>query len=247
MVPVIDHKTFEVDESERKRTNESAKYQSQRDRNPVFKYFSTSSDYHGLRLFPRKDVDPHLNAQSVGQLLYGFFEFWAHFDYDAHQVSLHSLGMAKKQRWQFRQQGKGQLTFVIQDPVDTKHNVSKNVRPHTAEVLINEFKRAQLMLLYGGKWMEDVCSGSGGMCYNGEDVHRQISSFREQGGVQGKKRRYVDEYIVSKYNLKLGGGGGGERGRGRGRQDRQRPHTPRASTRRQRKKFPNLRRRKSSI
>ena len=257
MVPVIDHKFDGVDDKQRKKTMESADHRGECEANPFYKYFSASSDFHGLRLFPRKDVDPNANGPTLAELLYGFFEFWAHFDYEVFQVSLHSRGMTKKQRWQFKEQRKGQLTFVIQDPVDTKHNVAKNVRPETAELLINEFKRAQLLLLYGGKWTDDVCRRTEGAakthphCWTGETVHHQIAKFRSKSGLDGKTRGYVDEYIVSKYDLKfdLNGYGQGRR-HGNGYENGNgRPRTPRGrgTVQMKRKEQHYLRRRKSSM
>lgn len=206
VVPVMDYQTLKMSDNEIEEKLESAEHQEMCDSNPFYKYWTTSPQYHAMRLFPRKMSNHQHNKQSLGQLLFGFFEFWGRFDYERYQVSLHTRGLTKKQEWIYKQKGKGQLTFVIQDPVDTAHNVAKNVRVRTAELLINEFKRAQLLLMYGARWKEDVCrpsegpeSRGHGNVWSGDMVRSQIMQFRTESNLKGTTRKYVDEYIVSKF------------------------------------------------
>jgi len=201
IVPVMDHQMVKMGDKQREKILNSAKWKAQSEEDPFRKYWTTSSDYHSMRLLPHKKAVGDSNEHTLNELVYGFFEFWGQFDYTRFQVSLHTRGMAKKHRWGYKQQ-KNQLTFVIQDPVDTEHNVAKNVREETAELLIHEFKRAQLLLLYGASW-DDVCVGTDehGNVWYAEVLWEQVMQYRNGCGLKGETRQKVDEYIVTKFQF----------------------------------------------
>merc|ERR1719384_235220 len=156
-----------------------------------------------MRIFEKKKLNKS-NNMTLSELLYGFFEFWANFDYDEYQISLNSVRLNTKKFWQFDQGlTHEQLTFVIQDPIETKNNCAKNVRPHTANLLINEFKRAQLILLYGGDWIDDVCSDTikKPHCSDHFTLKKEITFYQKQNQKQNRNKKYteyIQQYVASK-------------------------------------------------
>ena len=134
---------------------------------------------------------------SLSELIYGFFEFYSHFNYHQHQISLNEPWKTEKAYWKFfGRMRMDQLTFIIEDPLLTDNNCAKNVRENTAELLINEFKRAQYILLYGGNWKDDVCCSNlmqQPQCYDRYTLSNQINFYRQ----------HCSNVALASYNLNV--------------------------------------------
>ena len=107
-------------------------------------------------------VDPAKKGSvSLGTLMRGFFAFWAEFDYDALSISLYKETVWKDKRRYYDLSGYelvgNKLVFVIEDPVQSNYNCSKNVRKFTANLMKIEFYRSMMMLKYGDGDLDSLC------------------------------------------------------------------------------------------
>ncbi len=98
---------------------------------------------------------------SLGALMKGFFSFWAEFDHNVLSISLYRERALKRKRRYYDLSGYemsgNKLVFVIEDPVQSNYNCSKNVRQFTANLMKIEFYRAMMMLKYGDGDLDALC------------------------------------------------------------------------------------------
>ena len=98
---------------------------------------------------------------SLGDLMFGFFVFYYNFNFHQYSVSLFKNKVLKQNRnyWDLnntRMKGE-RLTFIIEDPIQTNYNCSKNVRERTANLMRIEFLRCMLILKYGDGDFNHLC------------------------------------------------------------------------------------------
>ena len=98
---------------------------------------------------------------SLGKAMRGFFSFWAEWDYDSLSISLYKEVVRKRKRryydlsgWELKET---KLVFVIEDPVQSDYNCSKNVRKFTANLMRIEFYRSLMILNYGDGDFNCLC------------------------------------------------------------------------------------------
>lgn len=113
------------------------------------------------------------NKMNIGQLLCGFFEFWARFDYSNDMISVRQPGIQDKNFMQFKAKSSHQTLMLIEDPLEPSHNVAKNVRKDTLEAMIEDFRRGAVLCRNSG-W-QDLC----------KEVKRQS---QYQGGQWNRKK-----------------------------------------------------------
>jgi len=96
-----------------------------------------------IPLSPR-EADPKWrssNHATLGQLLFGFFEFWSKFDYERLQISILNdrLPLKNTANFDVRQ---NQTTLIIADPIEIRNNVGRNIRPKVLLEFKQELARA---------------------------------------------------------------------------------------------------------
>ncbi|KAK9487350.1 hypothetical protein V1527DRAFT_450526 [Lipomyces starkeyi] len=82
-----------------------------------------------------------VNTESIGQLLFGFFKWYAYdFDYDRHVVSVrHGRLLSKSEKgWDTLQNNR----FCIEEPLVTSRNLGNTVDDISAKGILQEFRRA---------------------------------------------------------------------------------------------------------
>lgn len=83
------------------------------------------------------------NNMDMGTLLYSFFLFYYELDYKKFEISVRFKGLIEKRRdhWE-KSLRRDQCALIIEDPWETENNVARNIRPHTIEILRDEFRIA---------------------------------------------------------------------------------------------------------
>eukprot|EP00483_Globobulimina_turgida_P012068 UN12090 len=53
MIPIMDYKSFNISEKQKSKIISSDSYQHKCKANPMYKYYTSSFEYHSMQLFPR--------------------------------------------------------------------------------------------------------------------------------------------------------------------------------------------------
>jgi len=121
---------------------------------------------------------------SIGELLSGFFEFYGLFPFDSHQVTLLRKGIELKKPSIFDVRP-DQTVMLIQDPIETRNNVARNVRQRTLKQIQNEFKRAH-----------DFCLKQDWTTMTASVAEHWVSSG-PMNGARRRRKRSRDNRLVS--------------------------------------------------
>jgi len=80
------------------------------------------------------------NRANLGQLLLGFFEFWAKFNYEKLEISILTESIEPKDCSKFDVR-ENQTWIIIADPIERRNNVARNIRAKTLLEFKNELTR----------------------------------------------------------------------------------------------------------
>jgi len=90
---------------------------------------------------------------NLGDILVGFFDFYANFPFDSHQISILKEGIQLKNPSEFDVR-EIQTVMILQDPIEISNNVARNVREGTLRQIQSEFKRSYQCLSGDGGWIK---------------------------------------------------------------------------------------------
>mmetsp|Transcript_6021 Transcript_6021/g.11513 ORF Transcript_6021/g.11513 Transcript_6021/m.11513 type:complete len:160 (-) Transcript_6021:728-1207(-) len=92
--------------------------------------------------------DSSMNKESIAQLVYAFFDYWAwRHNYSNDVVSIRLGGLTSKQQKKWtRRVGNDRHLICIEDPFEVSHDLGRVVDHRSIGVLRNEFIRASKVL-----------------------------------------------------------------------------------------------------
>jgi DNA polymerase sigma len=92
------------------------------------------------------------NRKSTGRLLFDFFKFYSVFDWRTNCVSIRAVKAVSKAEKQWTK-----TLIAIEDPFEVKRNLGDVCTRDTERAILNEFRRA-CVLLAAGQSFRDLCS-----------------------------------------------------------------------------------------
>jgi len=140
----------------------------------------------------------------LGELLCGFFKFYANFPFYHYQITLLRQGLEKMNQAMFDIRT-DQTVVIIQDPIETENNVARNVREYTLQWIKEEFRRAYALTtenkwdkLIEKKLLKRRAWGSGGKWKRGQVMTRpshflgQFNNFHRPNRFNRNRKRLRD-------------------------------------------------------
>lgn len=129
---------------------------------PMLKKIKNGNYGHDMvELMKMKKQDNKTKELCLGDLLIGFFEYYANFNFMECSISLFKLKVLKRNRHYTDLNGRrlkdNNLIFCLEDPIQRNYNSAKNIRNYSANLMHIEFLRSKLILKYGSADFDDLC------------------------------------------------------------------------------------------